>query len=184
MLLVLVYRAREHELHIINPRAIIWYEDKAICHIPKITMAKTQSRPNKYFEILKYKDSNNIDPVQCLPRYLNLTASQHESGEQKSHLFLSFASPHHAVKACSIAIWLRIVMGIAGIGMSKFKAHSTRTAAVSKVPLFGSSVTEMVKLEDWNNATTSFSWVESANFSETKSPKLKIVMYLICNFMG
>ena len=150
MLLALVCRAREHELHAINPQAISWYNDKAVCHILEMTKTRTQSRPHKSFEILRYKESNNIDPVRCLQSYLNLTASQRESGEQQSHLFLSFASPHHAVKTCSIARWLRIVMADAGIDMSKFKAHSTRAAAVSKVPLSGLSVMEIAKLGDWS----------------------------------
>ena len=156
MLLALVCRAREHELHAINPQALSWYNDKAVCHILEMTKTRTQSRPHKSFEILRYEESNKIDPVQCLQSYLNLTASQRESGEQKSHLFLSFASPHHAVKTCSIARWLRIVMADAGIDMSKFKAHSTRAAAVSKVPLSGLSVMEIAKLGDWSNATTFF----------------------------
>ena len=61
VLLALVRRAREHELHVTNPQAITWYEDKAVCHIPEMTKTKTQSRPLNYFEILKYKDSNVID---------------------------------------------------------------------------------------------------------------------------
>ena len=121
-----------------------------------MTKTRTQSSPHQSFEILRYKESNNIDPVGCLQSYLNLTASQRESEEQKSHLFMSFASPHHAVKTCSIARWLRIVMADAGIDMSKFKTHSTRAAAVSKVPLSGLSTMEIAKLEDWSNSTTFF----------------------------
>ena len=154
MLLALVCRARGHELHAINPQAISWFEDKAVCHILGMTKTKTQSKPHKSFEIMRYKVSNNIDPVQCLQSYLHLTASQRESGEQKSHLFLSFASPHHAIKTCTIARWLKIVMADAGVDLSKFKAHSTRAAAVSKVPLSGLSVMEIAKLGDWSNATT------------------------------
>ena len=156
MLIALVCRARGHGLHAINPQTISWYDDKAVCHILEMTKTRTQSRPHKSFEILRYKESNNIDPVRCLQCYLNLTASQSESGEQKSHLFMSFASFHHAEKTCSIARWLRIVMADAGIDLSKFKAHSTRAAAVSKVPLSGLSVMEIVKLGVWSNATTFF----------------------------
>ena len=115
MLPALVCRARQHDLHAINPQAISWYNGKAVCHILEMTKTRTQSRPHKPFESLRYKESNNIDPVRCLQSYLNLTASQRESGEQKSHVFLSFVSPHHAVKICSIARWLRIVMADAGI---------------------------------------------------------------------
>ena len=75
MLLALVCGAREHELHVINPQAISWYNDKAVCHILEMTKTRTQYRPHKSFEILRYKESNNIDPVRCLQSYLNLTAS-------------------------------------------------------------------------------------------------------------
>ena len=154
MLLALVSRARGHELHAINPEAISWHEDKVVCHILGMTKTKTMSRPQKAFELLRLKESNNIDPVQCLKSYLNMTANQRETKVQKSHLFLSFVPPHHVVKTCSIARWLRLIMQEAGIDMSKFKAHSTRSAAVSKVPLAGMSVNEIAKLGDWSNAST------------------------------
>ena len=216
MLLALVSRARGHELHAINPEAISWHEDKVVCHILGMTKTKTMSRPQKAFELLRFKESNNIDQVQCLKSYLNMTANQRETKVQKSHLFLSFVPPHHVVKTCSIARWLRLIMQEAGIDMSKFKAHSTRSAAVSKVPLAGMSVNEIAKLGDWSNASTFYrfykkdvqsnhlrvwsrslfwvyhsgellsdkhAFVKSVNFSEIKFPKLKNVMYLICNFM-
>ena len=154
MLLALVSRARGHELHAINPEAISWHEDKVVCHILGMTKTKTMSRPQKVFELLRFKESNNIDPVQCLKSYLNMTANQRETKVQKSHLFLSFVPPHHVVKTCSIARWLRLIMQEAGIDMSKFKAHSIRSAAVSKVPLAGMSVNEIAKLGDWSNAST------------------------------
>ena len=44
----------------------------------------------------------------------------------------------------------------AGVDMSKFKAHSARSAAVSCVPLAGLSVDEIAKLGDWSNDSTFF----------------------------
>ena len=174
MLLVLVSRARGHELHGINPEAISWHEDKVVCHILGMTKTKTMSRPQKAFELLRFKESNNIDPVQCLKSYLNMTANQRETKVQKSHLFLSFVPPHHVVKTCSIARWLRLIMQEAGIDMSKFKAHSTRSAAVSKVPLAGMSVNEIAKLGDWSNASTFYRFYKKdvqSNSSESLAQK-------------
>ena len=62
-----------------------------------------------------------------------LTTSQRETNMQKDHLFLSFIPPHQVVKTCSIARWLKLVMEEAGIDMSKCKANSTRSTAVSYV---------------------------------------------------
>ena len=83
-----------------------------------------------------------------------MTASQRESKDQKSHLFLSFVSPHQVVKSCSIARWLKLVMEESGIDMNKFKAHSTRAAATSRVPLAGMTPDDIAKLGDWSNVTT------------------------------
>ena len=66
VLIALVCRARKHELHALNFQAISWYEDEAICHILEMNQSKTQSSPHKSVDILKYKESNNIDPAQCL----------------------------------------------------------------------------------------------------------------------
>ena len=154
MLLALVCRARGHELHAINPQAISWFDDKVVCHILGVTKTKTISKPKKAFEILKFPSSNNLDSIQCLRTYLNLTASQRETNMQKDHLFLSFIPPHQVVKTCSIARWLKLVMEEAGIDMSKFKAHSTRSAAVSCVPLSGLSAEDIAKLGDWSNVKT------------------------------
>ena len=130
VLLALVCRARGHELHAINPQAISWFDDQVVCHILGTTKTKTISKPKRVCEILKFPSSNNLDPVQCLRAYLNLTASQRETNMQKDRLFLSFIRPHQVVKTCCIARWLKLVMEEAGIDMSKFKVHSTRSAAV------------------------------------------------------
>ena len=121
-----------------------------------MTKTKRPSRPNKYFDVMKFKDSENLDPVRCLDAYLILTGGQRDSKEQKEFLFLSFAEPHHAVKPCTIARWLKLVMQEAGIDISIFKAHSTRAAAVSSVPLAGLSSDEIAKLGNWSNAGTFF----------------------------
>jgi hypothetical protein len=156
MLLALVCRARGHELKAINPKALSWNEEGVVCHILTMTKTKTPSKPHKSFSIKKFDHSNNLDPVRCLEHYLNMTASQRDTPIKQSQLFLSFAEPHHPVKSCSIARWLKLLMQDAGIDITQFKAHSTRSAAVSKVPLAGMSVDDIARLGDWTNATTFF----------------------------
>ena len=154
MLLALVCRARGHELKAINPQALSWYDDRVVCHILAVTKCKTPSKPHKSFDIMKFDVSNNLDPVACLEAYLNLTASQRDSPQKKSQLFLSYVDPHQAIQTCTVARWLKSVMTEAGIDMTIFKAHSTQSAAVSSVPLAGMSVEDIAKLGDWTNAQT------------------------------
>ena len=178
MLLALVCRARGHELHAINPQAISWFDDKVVCHILGMTKTKTISKPKKAFEILKFPSSNNSDPVQCLRTYLNLTASQRETNMQKDHLFLSFILPHQVVKACSIARWLKLDMEEAGIDMSKFKAHSTRSAAVSCVPLSGLWAEDIAKLGDWSNVKIFYKFYKKEVQSSSENLTQKAILSL------
>ena len=168
MLLALVCRARGHELRTINPQALPWYEDNVVCHILEMTKTKSMSKPKKSFELLKYNHSSNLDPIACLKAYLIVTASQRESEDQKSHLFLSYVSPHQVVKSCSIARWLKLVMEESGIDMNKFKAHSTRAAATSRVPLVGMTPDDIAKLGDWSNVTTFYKFYKKDFQSASK----------------
>ena len=178
MLLALVCWARGHELHAINPQAISWFDDKVVCHILGMTKTKTISKPKKDFEILKFPSSNNLEPVQYLHTYLNLTASQRETNMQKDHLFLSFMPPHQVVKICSIARWLKLVMEEAGIDMSKFWAHSARSAADSCVPLPGLSAENIAKLGHWSNVKTFYNFYKKEVQSSSENLTQKAVLSL------
>ena len=83
---------------------------------------------------------------------MNLTANQRVTTHHKSHLFLnSWPNLFH----CTM---VKLVMLEAGIDLSLFKAHSTKSPAVYCVPLAGLSVDEIAKLEDWSNVMTFFKY--------------------------
>ena len=69
-------------------------------------------------------------------------------------LLLSFRQPHGAVTTSSIARWLKLGMAESGIDTQKFKAHSTRGAAVSKARAQGLSVEQILERADWVRAST------------------------------
>ena len=49
------------------------------------------------------------------------------------HLLLSYIKPYRHIGASSIGRWIKTVLGASGVDTAKFKAHSTRSAAASKV---------------------------------------------------
>ena len=69
-------------------------------------------------------------------------------------LILSFFQPYQPVKAATLAKWLLSAMDSAGIDTSKYRAHSSRSAASSAMYTKGFSLAQILKRADWSRAST------------------------------
>ena len=78
-----------------------------------------------------YIQDPNLFVVKTLDEYISRTEGW-RSGEEGNELFLSFVNPHKPVVSSTISVWLKNVLRKAGIDISTFKAHSTRSASTSK----------------------------------------------------
>ena len=58
------------------------------------------------------------------------------------------------VTTSTIGLWLKTVLFTIGVDVSKFTAHSVRSASSSKVHTMGASVSEILACGNWNNFTT------------------------------
>ena len=76
-----------------------------------------------------YSKDERLCPVKYLIQYLKLTRDIRLS---EKRLFISYISPHKAIGTGTISRWLKYVLVRAGIDLSIFSAHSTRSAASSK----------------------------------------------------
>ena len=54
----------------------------------------------------------------------------------------------------TVARWIKVVMRAAGIDVSVFKPHSTRSASTSRAWGRGVSIPDILKTGDWSSATT------------------------------
>ena len=93
-------------------------------------------------DIVKTTSPNNSQPVLILPNLTNNlsrcvvhTLEEYlfrtlELRNSKS-LFVSYVKPFNAVSKDTISRWIKIVLDLAGINTSIFKAHSTRSASTS-----------------------------------------------------
>ena len=64
---------------------------------------------------------------------------------------MSGKAPHKPVQTCTISKWIKSSLAAAGIDITVFSAHSTRSAfAKSK----GLTVSAIAKAAGWSNATT------------------------------
>ena len=91
-----------------------------------------------------YTQDPNLCVVRTLDEYISRTQGC-RSGEECSQLLLSFVNPHKPVVSSTISGWLKTVLKKAGIDISTFKAHSTRSASTSKVDLSGAPIEQILK---------------------------------------
>ena len=69
-------------------------------------------------------------------------------------LFISYITPFKPVATVTISRWIRSVLALSGIDVTKFKTHSTRCASTSKAKQFGVSISEILKVAGWGSDRT------------------------------
>lgn len=150
MLLALTRPSRSADLHSLdtqlirsNPEGISFRPSKP----PKQTKA---AKIGQEFFFPKYEENQSICPVRTLNHYLSRTETLRERSD-KSQLFISFIKPHNPVSSATIARWLKLVLELAGIDTSIFKAHSTRGASTSAAAQSGVTTNDILLAADWNS---------------------------------
>ena len=66
------------------------------------------------------------------------------------NLFLAIVKPHKPVASCTIARWLKCVLGDAGIDVNMFAAHSVRGASSFADAMAGVTTNDILKAADWS----------------------------------
>ena len=154
MLMALVSASRGSELHKINPTFMSDKGTEVTFHIVAFTKMKRPSKPHISVTFREYEEDSLLDVIACLRQYLTSTIQYRLTSKQKEHLFLSYRAPHNPVVPSSIARWLKLVMEAAGVDITTFKAHSTRSASTSKASSLGLSTNEIIERANWSNTTT------------------------------
>lgn len=89
-----------------------------------------QSKPNKHLAemyIEAYKHNQSICVVEVLKTYLNKTIDK----RMDPKLFIITQKPYTAASKSTIAAWIKLGLKLAGIDLSIFTPHSTRSASTS-----------------------------------------------------
>ena len=90
--------------------------------------------------------------------YLNRTSLIRENlptdKEEKHSLILSYYPPHRPVKSATLARYVKDTLGEAGIDITVFTTHSTRSASTSKANNMGLSLKDISKAAGWRGDST------------------------------
>jgi len=71
---------------------------------------------------------------------------------QPSQLILSYAYPHKPVTSSTIARYIKLFIEMAGIDVTVFSAHSTRSTSTSKANNLGLSMRYITKAGGWSSS--------------------------------
>ena len=102
---------------------------------------------------LNRKQDTRLCPVACLERYVTSTCALWNSNEG-NHLFISWKKPHKPIHASTIGKWLKNVLAMAGIDVTKFSGHFTRGAAASRASRAGVPIDAILRLGSWRSRRT------------------------------
>ena len=117
-----------------------------------------QSRPN--FNITRvtfhhYPKDPSLCVCTTLLRYIDVT-NELRQGERHADasLLISFIKPHKPVTKDTIARWVRTMLCMSGIDVSKFSAGSVRPAAASKAGVAAVPVACIMAKAGWSREST------------------------------
>ncbi|XP_046545628.1 uncharacterized protein LOC124255761 [Haliotis rubra] len=146
MLLALVTGQRSQTLRYLSIDNMIKCEKKVIF---RLTELLKQSRPGFHLQpiVLHSFEVENLCVVKCLEKYLQKT----EDLRSSSQLLISFAKPHKPVTTDTISRWLKTLMREAGVDVSVFTGHSTRSASTSAASMVGVPIQQIMDTAGWSS---------------------------------
>ena len=109
-------------------------------YIPKVLKTTTTTFHQTPLEFSSYLPDKRICVVSCLKEYIERTALIRENLEGEKTLILSHTYPNKSVKSATLARYVKIFLGMAGIDLTVFTAHSTRSPSTNKANNIGLSL--------------------------------------------
>ena len=144
---------RSSELKLLDLRFMRILPEGVEFKLPGLT--KTSSEVISVF-FAKYEEREELCVLRCLQCYIARTSPFRPimGSNSASQLLISYHRPHNPVKSCSIARWIKSILGSAGIDTSIFKGHSTRSASTSKARAGGVPLEEVIRMADWSGSSS------------------------------
>lgn len=150
MLLSLCTAQRGQTIWRISVSGLKFDQDGVLCHMKHMLKHNKVGEPLSVIPIMKYDDAL-LCPVECLRMYLRRKRKLRGDVDQ---LLITTIKPFRAAGRNSVSNWVKRVLSEAGIDTGKYKSHSTRAAAASKVTKQGVNVNALMKVACWKSAKT------------------------------
>ena len=126
-------------------------DNRIILRVDDLMKSDRPGKVGHELTLRAYPVDRRLCIVETMKYYLEVTKAFRHS--QDKELFLSIKEPHKAVTKDTIAWWIREMLALSGIDVNIFKAHSVRSASVSKASSFVPTEDIMARA-DWTQEKT------------------------------
>lgn len=149
-LVALITAARAQTLSALDLDYLSYNSEKSVFVFQIHDILKT-TRPGNSLPniVLKQYDKPELCVIRTLKRYIVSTKKLRKS----NYLFVSYKT-YCKVTTSTLARWLRIVLTMSGVDVSKFKAHSFRGASTTAALSAGCSLKDILSTANWASAET------------------------------
>ena len=149
MLIALTQASRSQSLSFISLKEMVKDSDSYTLYYSDLLKQSRRGRNNPILILRKYTSDARICVVTALEEYIERTKVLRGL---ETRLFISFIEPYKLVSSATISRWLKTVLYLSGIDVSKFKSHSIRGAAASKAKTSGLPIQDILKVAGWASA--------------------------------
>ena len=112
---------------------------------------KEKRKPDITFH--RFSEDYSLCPKKTLEHYLKFSKTWRGKGD-RNQLLHSHIESYMPVSTVIVARWVNRILGLDGIDISIFKAHSFRAASTSKAKFMGLSAKIILKRGNWSREST------------------------------
>ena len=112
-----------------------------------------QTRVGFHIEPIRFLEYPS-DKRLCVFTHLNEYIQRTKPIRKSDQLLISYLKPHASISTDTLARWVKNMLSSAGVDTSKFKAHSTRSAATSFAAKQNVNVTDILSAVGWSSEQT------------------------------
>ncbi|CAG2195281.1 unnamed protein product [Mytilus edulis] len=151
MLIALTNAARAQSIHLMNVNHVHKVKGEFIFVLNELVKQSRPGYKEPTVNIKAYPPDRRLCVYTVYKEYVfrtKLFRGKHEP------LLLSYVKPHQPVSRDTISRWIKVVMAKANIDTTIFKAHSVRSASVSKAKMNAVPISRILQKAGWSDAKT------------------------------
>lgn len=152
MLIALLSAQRCQTIHKLTVQDVKFVHDGCIIKYSSVLKQTKAGKPDSFCKPLHLKSF--VDKKLCVVHHLSVYIKKTKCLRTDAQLFIGLHKPHKPVAKDTIARWIKLVLKLADIDVSKFAAHSVRAASTSAAAQRDVPLSSIMKAAGWARQST------------------------------
>ena len=151
VLFLLVTSHRVQSLQVLKVTNLVWPKQDVAVFLLDERLKHVKSQELGFIQLNAFFSEPKLCVVKCLKEYINRTANLRKGIR---YLVLTTTNPIKPASHDTIARWVSDVLSDAGVDVSCFKPHSTRSASSSKLISLKVPIDQVLTKAGWSSEST------------------------------